>query len=987
MRAGRGEFLAELRPAVPVFVRFGGVDFDADPTAPARLDAFVVAVQRVIDGYGGNLLQLTVGDKGAYLYAVFGAPIAHEDDAARACAAALEVAGLEDGGVRDVSVGIASGRLRSGTYGHPSRRTFCCLGDGVNLAARLMSKAEPGTVLVSEAVAAAAGDHFDYGAQMKVALKGRSAKTGAVVVLGQGSPVAGMTEGGMPPVVGRSRELEQLVGTIGRAVTRHGDHPRVVGLTAEVGAGKSRLLSETLTRLRETGLRTLSSTAPTRGIVPAYSAWWPLWCSLLELDPWATPAEAQAHLGTHLPEQLRSRLPLVGALVGIPLPENELTAALDGELRKKSLEQLALALLERSVAEQPLVLAIDDAHALDPLARDLLVAVLRRLPGLQLAIVLAYRPGEEPVLGLGGLSVAEELVLDTLDPAAARSMADRALSDLFGGSAPPGLVDLVVERAEGNPLWVRELCRYLHERAVDGDGAAQPVDAADLPDTLHGLVLGRLDLLEETPRRTAKVASVVGRRFAGLMMREAWPDLGAEGDVRAALQTLQRRGVATPEDLTADTWMFTHGVLRDVAYESLPLSVRAEIHDAVAVVLESGLFGETDRHLDDLAHHAWHGLEIERKRRWLLAAAEAAQGAYANDTALLHLGRLLTVATEDALADVHIRIGKVLELQSEWEQAEDAYARARAAAERAQDREAVAWAVVWSAEVARKRGLYPDAQRLLDEAAVAFLELEDLPGQAQVWHFVGTLEAQQGELQKARRHYLQSLEVREQLADQAGVGALLSNLAIVAEYEGDYAEAGSLGERALAVRRELGDRWAIGISQNNLGMLATLRGDPGEAKERFAESMALHREVGDTWMVALGHHNLGNAHRDLGEHAEAHATYLEALAAYRGFGDEWALAVLYEDAALLLAAAGELEDAWRLVGASDHLHERIGSPRTPDVSTRLEERLLAMSSSEAAERLAEGRSWGVDQVQRVLGGAVLAAIGPGIPNAPTGGGR
>ncbi|MGH9104668.1 MAG: adenylate/guanylate cyclase domain-containing protein, partial [Acidimicrobiales bacterium] len=118
MRAGRGEFLSELRPAVPVFVRFSGIDCDEDPRAPHLLDQFVRRAQAVVDGQGGNLLQLTIGDKGAHLYAVFGSPLAHEDDAARACAAALDLLGLEhETAVSTLAVGVASGRLRSGTYG------------------------------------------------------------------------------------------------------------------------------------------------------------------------------------------------------------------------------------------------------------------------------------------------------------------------------------------------------------------------------------------------------------------------------------------------------------------------------------------------------------------------------------------------------------------------------------------------------------------------------------------------------------------------------------------------------------------------------------------------------------------------------------------------------------------------------------------------------------------------------------------------------
>ena len=108
-----------------------------------------VHVQRILTSYGGNLLHLTLGDKGAYLYAVFGSPVAHEDDAARAAAAALELRELESAtAAPDIQIGITYGRLRSGTYGHAHRQTFTCLGDAVNLAARLMAKAPPGQIYV-----------------------------------------------------------------------------------------------------------------------------------------------------------------------------------------------------------------------------------------------------------------------------------------------------------------------------------------------------------------------------------------------------------------------------------------------------------------------------------------------------------------------------------------------------------------------------------------------------------------------------------------------------------------------------------------------------------------------------------------------------------------------------------------------------------------------------------------------------------------------
>ena len=175
LSSGRGEFLSELRSAYPLFMRFGGIDYDDDPEAIAKLDDFVGAAQRILSAYGGNLLQLILGDKGAYLFAVFGTPHTHEDDAVRASAAAVELLALEQRtAAHDLQIGIAHGRLRSGASGHPMRRTFTCLGDAVNLSARLMQGAPPGQVYLSEDVFRAAGDRIVGELVGDLTVKGKS---------------------------------------------------------------------------------------------------------------------------------------------------------------------------------------------------------------------------------------------------------------------------------------------------------------------------------------------------------------------------------------------------------------------------------------------------------------------------------------------------------------------------------------------------------------------------------------------------------------------------------------------------------------------------------------------------------------------------------------------------------------------------------------------------------------------------------------------
>ena len=962
MQAGRGEFLAELRPAVPVFVQFEGIDFDGDPDAPDLLDAFVVSAQRIIDGHGGSLLQLTVGDKGAYLYAVFGSPQAHEDDAGRACAAALELLELRDQTITDLRVGVAAGRLRSGTYGHRRRRTFCCLGSPVNLSARLMGRAPAGGVMVSDEVRRAAGPDFEFGDVELLDLKGRARPTPAARLLGR---AAGAVRG-LTPLVGRHEELGRLQEALRSTAAGAG---RVVGISGEPGVGKSRLLVELLALAEAAGVATACGSGGAHGIVSAYSAWWGLWRELLAVPGGVDQAGLADHLERVLPGELRPRAPLVGALVGIPLPDNELTGGFDAKLRKTSLESLASRLLELR-ATSPLVLLLDDAHLLEPLGRDLVVTLARAVAHLPVLLLLSYRGDTGPLLGLDldGVVTHEELRLSALGEDPARLLAAEELAGLYGGAdlVPAGLVDLVVQRADGNPLWVRELCRYLHERAESGSTDA---DSLDLPDTLHGLVLSRIDGLPETPRRTAKVASVVGQAFSAGLARQAYPDLGAAGEVRRALQALDRRQVARPEDLGEDLWAFTHALLHDVAYETLPFAMRSILHHRVAEAIVAGALGDPGRHLDALAHHYWHSDDDDAKRRWLRRAGEAAQTAYANDAALEHYRRLLTLLTEPEQVEPLIRVGKILELQADWAAAEESFTRALALATAAEDRAGCAWAQTWLAEVARKQGHFPQAETGLAEAAGIFTALRDDAGLAQVQHLSGTLAAQQGKLDDARRHYERSLAVRQGLGDRSGMAALYSNLAIVAEYEGDLALAEELAGRGLALRRELGDRWGIGISQNNLGMLATLRGDPLEARTRFRESMALHTEVGDTWMVALGHNNLGNAARDLGEHDEARAAYATALEAYRRYGDQWVLAILLEDVALLCAALGRPEDAWRLVGASDALHEQVGSPRTPDVSARLGEALAPYDDTMAGaapDLRAEAAAWPPERVDELV---------------------
>ncbi|MEA2519826.1 MAG: hypothetical protein QOF49_1906, partial [Chloroflexota bacterium] len=373
IRTGRGEFLAEIRPAYPLFLRFGGIDYDDDDEAIGKLDTFVRRAQQILVGFGGNVLQLTLGDKGAYLYGVFGSPTAHEDDAARAAAAALELRDLDrTTDATDIQVGIAHGRLRSGTYGHRMRRTFVCLGDAVNLAARLMSKAPAGAIYVSDDVRREAGDAYIWETLPGLSLKGKAALVVAHVLTGSLEGASRRKTRFELPLIGRVAELAVLDDALNDAIAGHG---RVVGISADAGMGKSRLVAEFVRTARRRGLFVAFGECQSFGANTGYFVWREIWRRLFRLQDDEPEAEQLATLEERLEaidDSFVARAPLLGGLLGLDIADNDLTVAFDAKLRKTSLEALLAEALRAVATDEPIVVVLEDCHWIDELSRDLL---------------------------------------------------------------------------------------------------------------------------------------------------------------------------------------------------------------------------------------------------------------------------------------------------------------------------------------------------------------------------------------------------------------------------------------------------------------------------------------------------------------------------------------------------------------------------------------------------------------------------------------
>jgi class 3 adenylate cyclase/tetratricopeptide (TPR) repeat protein len=977
LRAGQGDFLTELRPSVALFLHFEGVDYDHDPAAGKRLDDYVRWVQQVVGRFGGYLLLVSHGDKGSHLYCAFGAPVAHENSAWRAVAAALELRCPPPAlsFVTQTQIGICSGTMRTGAYGSVGRRTYGVLGDDVNLAARLMEKAGAGQVLVSEPVRRATAAAFAWQEFDAIQAKGKTGLISVFALLGPAGNQGSLAEPQYAlPMVGRVEELARVGACLDRALAGSG---QVVSIIAEAGMGKSRLLAEALRLARERGVAAYVGQCLSHGTNTSYLAWGPVWRGLLGVSGEAPPDAQISALHRRvaaLGPGLEPRLPLLGSVLHLAVPENELTAHLDARLRKASLEDLLAECLRRLAREAPAVVVIEDLHWMDALSQELLEALAKAVARSRVLLLVTGRtqsavsPVAPAYLRLEYHTLVE---LNAFTDAEARRLIELKLRQLyaFDGAVPPVLLGRLTAKASGNPFYLEELLNYLKDRKIDFEDP-DAVRTLELPDSLHSLVLSRVDRLTETQQAALKIASVVGRLFPaavvwGIQASQAREAVAADlaGLCAADLTALDR-----PEPELV--YIFKHIVIQEVAYESLPQSMRARLHTDIGLRLEELYAATLETQVDLLAFHFDRGTQEEKKRYYLLRAGEAAQANYANQAAISYYERLQPLLAPGDGIPILLKLGKVWELVGDWKKAGACYQQAAEASEAVADRLGLARCQLATADLLRKQGLLTEAGDWLSLARMAFEELGDQPGLGQTLHTSGTVAAMQGDYERSRALYEASLAIRQQLGDTPQSASLYSNLSMVHRFTGNVPEARRLSELSLTLRRQEGDRWAIANSLNNHGVLLRDAGELADARTVLEESLGMSREIGDRWSIANTLTSLAEVTLDQKDWPATAHFLRDSLQTNLDLGDRTAVAFILEYFAAIAAGQGQAAEALRRAGVAAALRSKIGVLLSPAEQARLDQYLApareALSAEDQARLFEAGTAMELETVTAAL---------------------
>ncbi|HME79674.1 MAG TPA: adenylate/guanylate cyclase domain-containing protein [Mycobacterium sp.] len=565
----------------------------------------------VVQRYGGTVDKFT----GDGIMAVFGAPVALEDHAIRACLAAL---GLQEETKRlavnvrerddvdlQLRVGLNSGQVIAGEIGS-GPFGYTAVGEQVGLAQRMESVAPPGAVMLSESTARLVEGAATLGESELVQIKGADAPLPAhrLLAMGEGHRAGGRAES---TLVGRRWEMSAVEALLDRAIDGHG---AVVGVVGSPGIGKSRLVREVTAMAAATGIEVFTAFCESHASdIPFYAVSRLLRAAarVADLDASAARAVVRAEVPDADPEDVL----LFDDLVGIADPEVELPK-IDPDARRRRLTALVNA---TSLARKaPLVYVIEDLHWIDEVSESMLAEFLTVIPQTHSLVLISYRP--EYRGALSRVPGAPSIALAPLSDSETAAL----VSGLLGAHpSVAGLATMIAERAAGNPFFAEEIVRELAERGVLRGNRGTYMSMADvaevsMPATVQATIAARIDRLDPTAKRTLSAAAVVGSRFSQGVLETLGIDPVLE-DLVATELIDQVRFTGQPE------FVFHHPLIRTVAYESQLKSDRAELHRRVAAAIESRDPAEVEENAALIAEHLQAAGDLHAAYGWHMRAA------------------------------------------------------------------------------------------------------------------------------------------------------------------------------------------------------------------------------------------------------------------------------------------------------------------------------------------------------------------------------
>jgi class 3 adenylate cyclase len=602
-------------------------------------DCFKILMNE-IHNFEGTINQFT----GDGVMALFGAPVAHEDHAQRACYAAISIQkALEHyeekiktdyGEDFNMRIGLNSGPVIVGAIGDDLRMDYTAVGDTSNLASRIEKIAKPGTSLVSANTYKLTRDFFEFKSLGNFEVKGKAASQEIFELIKAGavdSRIGASVAKGLTRFMGRKNSLAALMEAYNKAQSRSG---QVVGIVGEDGVGKSRFILEFKNQLVKGKFTYLEGRCLQYGGSMVYAPILDILRSHFEIkegDPEVLIKKKMKEKILQLDEKLQGVLPSFHELFSLTV-EDEAYQKFESIQKKEKTFEALRDLLVRESQNRPIILAVDDLHWIDKTSEEFLSYLIESLVNTHILLIILYRP--EYTHTWGSKSYYSQIGLSQLT---SESSAELIRAILDNCEIEPALETLILDRSAGTPFFIEELTHSLLENgSIQREKnlcylARAPKDI-QVPDTIQGIIAARMDRLEDNLKRTMQVASVIGKDFAFRILQTI---TGMREELKSYLLDLQGLEFIYEKSLFPELeYVFKHALTQEVAYNSLLQKRRTEIHEKIGRAIEELYAERLEEFYEMLAYHYSKSENSEKAYQYLKLSGNKVAKNYSNSEAL-----------------------------------------------------------------------------------------------------------------------------------------------------------------------------------------------------------------------------------------------------------------------------------------------------------------------------------------------------------------
>jgi len=860
------------------------------------IQQFIKLLANNVYKYDGTVDKFT----GDGLMALFGAPIAHENNAERAIHAAIDMQmdlkELNRSLIQQydielrMHVGLNSGTVIVGSVGLDRLMDYTAIGETVNLAQRLGAAAGPGNILVSESVYRQTRMSFDFETKIGLNLKGITHPVNGYRLLGKKSkigPKRGLDDL-RAVMVGRDIELQQLLGAVQSLVERNSGS--FVLIHGEAGIGKTRLVDELIDKVKGKFVNIIHGRSLTYRRSIAY---WVFQESLRQHIGVSSDTE-ESQVRTKLSKQVlgilgtqaQDVLPYLEYILSLPLSDKSMPERLSYLSANQLRQQIFIAVRNWLVAEAqycPIILVLDDLHWADDASLELLLFLLDAVQTNPILICGISRLFEEGILAqietraqnrLGGQY--HEIRLKSLPPPQSEQLFYQLLTfpDL-----PDSLRVEIIRRADGVPFYLEEILRMLIDDQVitfkQGQWQLNPetdITKLGVPDNLQALILARFDRLDPSLSHILQVASVIGHEFSLPVLSEVLQQ--DENELRhKMMQLVARAFLETSANGSFSEFSFRHILTSDAIYSTLLRRDASELHGKIGVAIEKLYPDRMNDTVYALARHYSLSPKSEQALRYLALAGDYATRDYLTAQARDYYEQAYALlnkvpyCSSEAL-QIYIGLGDVLVYGGEYENARLFFGKALELIDTddpIQVKQKVALRRKISTTFERK-GDFICALEHLDAAQkiIANSNLSCPVEVAKNLSNIGWINFRRGELDQAEENLSKALVLVESSTQYDVIASIYNRLGGIFYQKDELEQSSFFVRKSLVLREEIGDSGAVARCYNNLGLLAWKRGNWDDALDDFTRSIELNKKLGDVEAMIFLHNNIGLLQTDKG---------------------------------------------------------------------------------------------------------------------------